>query len=510
MAHDALLEELQARRVKARAMGGERKLAERRALGLLNARERIERLLDPGRFMESGLLATAADKDLRERTPADGKVAGFGRVDGRMVAVVSNDFTVLGASSSRINSKKMAHIKEVATRNGMPIVFFGESTGARMPEIMGAAGIGAGQTRNRYLRMRETPWASAVLGPCYGSSSWYAAMSDFVAMRRGAIMAVASPRLTSLATTEEVDPEELGGWRVHANTTGLVDQVTDTDEEAIDAIRRFLSYMPSHHGEAPPVAEVPEGSDDAADTLAALLPKTRQQVYDVRRVLDAICDRRSVFEMKARFGRSIVTALSRIDGRTVGFIANNPMIKGGAIDPDACDKAISFMVMCDSFNIPIVLLVDQPGFLVGIQGEAKRAVGKVINWMNALSLVTVPCISIIMRKTYGQAVLNMGGAGNADEVAAWTTAEVSFMEPEFGAVIAYGVRPDGDPEAYRAAVERMRRDTGAYDLAACYGAQEVIDPRETRDYLRNILRVHALSPTHGVGQHLMRTWPTSF
>ncbi len=510
MAHEALLEELQARRMKARAMGGERKLAERRAAGLLNARERVEHLLDPGSFLETGLLAVAADKDLRERTPADGKVAGFGRVEGRMVAVVSNDFTVLGASSSRINSKKMGHIKEVATRNGMPIVFFGESTGARMPEIMGAAGIGAGDTRNRYLRMRETPWASAVLGPCYGSSSWYAAMSDFVVMRRGAVMAVASPRLTSLATSEEVDPEELGGWRVHANTTGLVDQVTDTDAEAVAAIRRFLSYLPSHHGEAPPLAEVPEGSEDGADRLAALLPRTRQQVYDVRRVLDAICDRDSVFEMKARFGRSIVTALSRIDGRTVGFIANNPMVKGGAIDPDACDKAISFLVLCDSFNIPIVLLVDQPGFLVGIQGEAKRAVGKVINWMNALSLVTVPRISVVMRKTYGQALLNMGGAGNADEVAAWTTAEVSFMEPEYGAVIAYGVRPDGDPEAFRAAVERMRRDTGAYDLAAAYGAQEVIDPRETRDYLRNILRVHSMSASGGVGRHLMRTWPTSY
>lgn len=510
MSHDVLLEELRVRRGKARAMGGERKLAERRAAGLLNARERIDHLLDAGSFMESGLHAVAADRELRERTPADGKVAGFGRVDGRMVGVVSNDFTVLGASSSRINGKKMAHIKDVATRNGMPIVFFGESTGARMPEIMGAAGIGAGATRNRYRRMRETPWASCVLGPCYGSSSWYSAMSDFVAMRRGAIMAVASPRLTSLATTEEVDPELLGGWRVHANTTGLVDQVTDTDAEAIAAVRRFLSYLPSHHGEAPPVAEVAAGSEDGAASLAELLPKTRQQVYDVRRVLEAICDRGSMFEMKARFGRSIVTALARIDGRSVGFIANNPMVKGGAIDPDACDKATSFLVLCDSFNIPIVLMADQPGFLVGIQGEAKRAVGKVINWMNALSLVTVPLIAIIMRKTYGQAVLNMGGAGNADEVATWTTAEISFMEPEFGATIAYGVRPDGDPEAFRAGVERMRRDTSAYDLAACYGAQEVIDPRETRDYLRNIMRVHSLSPTRGVGQHLMRTWPTSF
>ncbi len=510
MVEDAGMSELEARRAAARAMGGPEKLAARRAAGLLNARERIAHLFDTGTFIETGLFATAADKELRNRTPADGKVAGFGRVAGRMTAAISNDFTVLGASSSRINSKKIGHIKDVATRNGMPIVFFGESTGARMPEIMGAAGIGAGDSRTRYLRMRETPWASAVLGPCYGSSSWYAAMSDFVVMRKGAVMAVASPRLTSLATAEEVDAEALGGWRVHAITTGLVDHVTDTDEAAILAVQRFLSYLPAHNGEAPPVVEVPDGSEDGAALLADLLPRTRQQVYDVRKVLGAICDRDSTFEMKPRFGRSIVTALARLDGRTIGVIANNPLVRGGAIDPDACDKATSFLVLCDSFNIPIVLMVDQPGFLIGILGEAKRAVGKVINWMNALSLVTVPRISIVMRKTYGQAVLNMGGAGNADEVAAWTTAEISFMEPEFGAVIALGARPDGDPEEYRRAVERMTRDTSAYDLAACYGAQEVIDPRETRAYLRSILSVHWMAPTAGVGKHLMRTWPTSF
>lgn len=509
MTHDTLMAELQERRARARAMGGEQKLQARREAGLLNARERVDHLIDPGTFVETGQLASSADKELRGRTPADGKIAGFGRVDGRMVAVVSNDFTVLGASSSHVNSKKMRHIQDLATRNGMPIVFFGESTGARMPEIMGAAGIGAGQTRYRYRRMRETPWASAVLGPCYGSSSWYAALSDFVAMRRGAVMAVASPRLTSLATSEEVDPQELGGWRLHAQTTGMVDHVTDTDAEAVAAIRRFLSYLPSHHNDAPPLAEVPPGSEDSADKVAALLPKTRQQVYDVRRMLDAIADPGSVFEMKPRFGRSVVTALTRIDGRTVGFLANNPMVKGGAIDPDACDKATSFLVLCDSFNVPIVMLVDQPGFLVGVQGEAKRAVGKVMNWMNALALVTMPIVSIVMRKSYGQAVLNMGGAGNADEVAAWTTAEVGFMEPEYGAVIALGARPDGDPEAFREAVARMTKETSAYDLAACYGAQEVIDPRETRDYLRNILAVHAMSPARGVGQHLMRTWPTT-
>jgi acetyl-CoA carboxylase carboxyltransferase component len=321
---------------------------------------------------------------------------------------------------------------------------------------------------------------------------------------------VASPRLTSLATSEEVNPEELGGWRVHAQTTGLVDQITDTDAEAVEAVRRFLSYMPFHNGEAPPVAEVPQGSDEACERMLEILPESRNQVYDARRVVACICDRDSVFEMKARFGRSIVTALGRIDGRTVGFIANNPMVKGGAIDPDACDKAVSFLVLCDSFNIPIVLLVDQPGFLVGVQGEARRAVGKVMNWMNALSLVTVPRISMVMRKSYGQAVLNMGGAGNADEVAAWLTAEVSFMEPQYGAVIAFGVRPDGDPEAFRDAVAKMTKDTSAYDLAACYGAQAVIDPRESRQYLRETLRNHWPAPDGGVGRHMMRTWPTSF
>ncbi len=510
MAHEALIAELEARRVKARAMGNPRLLQERRQAGILNARERIDRLLDPGTFRESGLLAAAADRELREKTPADGKIAGFGRINGRMVGLVSNDFSVLGASSSRINSKKMAHIKEVATHNGMPIIFLGESTGARMPEIMGAAGIGAGDTGTRYRRLRDTPWASAILGPCYGSSSWYAAMSDFVVMRKGAAMAVASPRLTSLATSEEVDPQELGGWRVHTQTTGLVDLATDTDEQALDAVRRFLSYLPSHNGEAPPTAPVPDGSDLPCERILEIIPPERQQVYDARRVITAICDLDSVFELKARFGRSIVTAVARIDGHSVGMIANNPMIKGGAIDPDACDKVISFLVLCDSFNVPIVLLVDQPGFLVGVQGEAKGAVGKVINWMNALSLVTVPRISVVMRKTYGQALLNMGGAGNADEVAAWITAEVSFMEPEYGAVIAYGVDRDRDPEVFREAVAKMSKGTSAYDLAACYGAQEVIDPRDTRRYLRDVLRVHSLAPTQGVGQHLMRTWPTSF
>ena len=510
MAFESVLQELETRRAKARAMGGERKLRDRLAQGMLDARARIDRLLDPGSFLESGLFATSDRKEMRDCTPADGKVAGYGRIEGRRVGVVSNDFTVMGASSSRINSKKMGHVKATAEKRGFPMIFLGESTGARMPDIMGSKGIGGGDSGSRYLRTRRAPWVSAVLGPCYGSSSWYAAMSDFVVMRKGAVMAVASPRLATLATSEEIDDQELGGWQLHARGTGMVDLVVDTDEQALEATRRFLSYLPTHAAQAPPLAEVPEGSGDDVAMLPTIVPVTRSQVYDVRKVIAALSDRDSVFEMKARYGRAIATSLARIGGRTVGFIANNPQIKGGAIDVDACDKATSFLVLCDSFNTPIILLVDQPGFLVGVQGEARKAVGKVMNWMNALSLVTVPRFSIVMRKSFGQAHLNMGGAGNADEIAAWTTAEIGFMEPEFGAAIVHGVRRDGDKEAFAAAMADMTRDTSAYDLAAIFGAQAVIDPRETRDWLINMLAIREAGPTGGVGRHLMSNWPTTF
>lgn len=498
------------RKAKAMAMGGPEKLERLKKKGLLNARERIEYLLDPGTFFESGLFATSANPEDADKTPADGKIAGFGKINGRKVALVANDFTVKGASSSPINSKKMEHIKQVARTRGMPVIFLGESTGARMPDIMGAKGIGGGNNPIQYIRQRETPWVSAILGHCYGSSSWYAVMSDFVVMRKGAIMAVSSPTLVSLATGEEIDPEELGGWRLHSEVTGIADVVVDTDEEALDMIKKYLSYMPSHHNEAPPRAPVPPGSDDAVKNILDLIPESRNRVYDVRKVIQAIVDKDSYFELKARFGKAIVTALARVDGRTVGIIANNPLFKGGAIDADAADKVTSFLVHCDSFNIPIVFMVDQPGFLIGIEAERKKMPGKVMNWMNALSLCTVPKISIIMRKTYGQAVLNMGGAGNAHEVAAWWTAEIGFMEPSSGVTIVHGLRREDDPEKFEEYLKEMQRDTSAYSLASIYAAQNVIDPRETRDYLKHVLEVHELDMTNGVGQHLMRSWPTTY
>jgi acetyl-CoA carboxylase carboxyltransferase component len=498
-----------ARTAAARAMGGEAKLAKLRERGLLNARERIDRLVDPGSFLEFGLFAQSIRPDTRDRSPADGKISGLGRIEGREVAIVSNDFTVMGASSAAVNGRKVGHVKDLATRRGLPMVFFGESTGARMPDVMGARGIGAGDRPTQYRRIRETPWVSAVLGHCYGSSSWYAALSDYVVMRKGAVMAVSSVKLTSMAISEAMEPEDLGGWRMHAEVTGMVDAVVDTDEQAMDAVRRFLSYLPSHHAEPPPVGPRPAEAPDGR-RIREVLRLERTKVYDMKRVIECFVDAGSMLELKPRYAKNVVTALARIDGRVVGIVANNPMHKGGAIDVAACNKATSFMVLCDSFNVPLVFMVDQPGFLIGIEGERNGAIGRVMNWMNALSLVTVPKISLIVRKTYGQAVLNMGGGGNADVVLMWPSAEINFMDPRHAVTIVHGVKQEDDPARYAELLAQMALDTSAYEMASAYNGHMVILPEETRDTLGRLL--DGLSPrlTGGVGEHLMRTWPTSY
>lgn len=495
------------------SMGGQEKLERRRASGVLNARERVAYLVDPDAWQETGLYGVSMRSEMRHKTPADGKITGFGKVNGRQVGVVANDFTVLGASSSSTAERKVADVKRTSKKRGIPVVFLNESSGARMPDLMGAAGM-AGIDRpdrsSRFLRNRVSPWASAVLGNGFGSSAWHASMSDFNVMRKGSVMAVASPRLVSLATKGTVDPEELGGWKVHSEVTGFVDLVVDTDEEALDAVKRFLSYLPDHAGLAPPRSEVPEGSGEACKGLLDILPESRTKVYDVRKVIHAVVDSGSCFELKPRFGKPLVTALARLDGRSVGIVANNPFFKGGAPDMDACRKVTSFLVLCDSYNIPLIFLVDQPGFLIGMEAERRGIVGGVVNWMNALSLCTVPKVMVVLRKSYGQAYVNMGGAGLSDATAVWWTADTSFMDPAAGATIVYGVTEEDDPEGYREALSKMTKDTSAYDMAAVYGVQDVIDPRDTREYLRRTLEIHEPRVTGGVGQHLMSNWPTNF
>lgn len=511
MAFETLLAEYEARRAKALAGGGEDKYAKRKAAGLWNARERIAYLADQDTFIESGLFGSSGVYPHQaDETQTDGKLAGFARIAGRDVCMVVNDFTVKGASTSATNSKKIAHMKRTATERGMPLVLLGESTGARLPDAMGSRGMGLllGNDNTQFRRMREIPVAAAAFGPSFGSSTWLMCQADFAVMHKGATMAVSSPRLVSMALGEKVGPEDLGGWRLHAEVTGLIDQAYDREEEVLDAMKKFLSYMPGHHREAPPDAPVPAGSGADMDKVFGILPESRTQVYDMKRVLKCVLDNDTLFELKPRFGKSAVTALARLGGKSVGVIANNPLHRGGALDADACRKIVDFLVLCDSFNVPIVIFVDTPGFQIGTEAEKAGAPGKIMNFMNAMTLVTVPRISVIVRKSYGRAYVCMGGGRHSDETAAWPTAEVSFMSPEFATKIVHGVGV-GEP-GFEEALADIRKGADVWGLAAVYAAQAVIRPQDTRDYLIRMLDVYRLRMTKGVGQHLMRAWPTSY
>jgi acetyl-CoA carboxylase carboxyltransferase component len=290
--------------------------------------------------------------------------------------------------------------------------------------------------------------------------------------------------------------------------TGETDKVTESDEEAIDAMRRYLTYLPDHNRTTPERAAVPAGSDEAARGLLDIVPEARSQVYDVRKVIEAVVDKGSFCPVKERFAKVAVTGFARIDGRVVGVFASNPMFKGGALDPQSCLKMTSFVVLCDSFNIPMVFFTDTPGFLVGVEGERQGLAGKIMNFIQALEMSSVPKFAIILRKSYGQAYLNMGG--KHDQLAAWYTADVSFMDPDVGVNVVYGVRADEDPERFAELRDRLARDTTGYDLAAGFYAKQVIDPRETRDYLKRQLAVYQTRPSGGIGEHRLRYWPTTF
>ena len=514
MAWEDRLDDFRARRDRARAMGGPERLARRRREGKLDARQRLERLLDAGSFLELGTFNHSDMPGLEETTPADSKVAGLGAIDGRAVAVCSNDFTVLAASTSRVASHKEAELKRLAAERGVPIVYLAEAGGARMPDIMGSAGIASFGTSTYYgTRLRQVPMVTAVLGQSYGLPTWNACLSDIVVMLEGASMAVSGPRVLELATGERVSPEDLGGARVHAEETGFADLVGATEDECLAQVRRVLSYLPSHAGEPPPVMPVPEGSGAEMATIADLVPEARNRAYDMTRVIRRLVDGGELLELKPRFGRALITALARLDGHVVGFVANQPMQRAGACDADGCDKAVSFLALCDSFNIPLVFLHDIPGFFIGRDAERRRVAGKIITWMEAMGQITVPRVSIVVRKTYGQAYFNMGGGGYADLLAAWPTADMSFMDPETGVNVVHGAAlaalpPEERGARRKALLAEWELDTLPYGAAGRHLIHEVIAPADTRDVIARFL---ALCRTRGgVGRHRLANWPTKF
>lgn len=511
MAHEKILAELDRRRAEAAAMGGASKLARRREDGDLNAQERLDVLVDQGSFFETGLLGQSGySAQEAAKTPRDGKITGFGKINGRDVGVVVNDFTVKGASTGATNSKKMGYIRKTCTERGLPFVHIGESTGARLPDAMGSKGMGVmlGNDITQFRRMRDTPWAAAALNTSFGSSAWMCCCADFAVMKKGSIMSVSSPRLVSMAIGEKVDLEELGGWRLHAEQTGLIDAFVDTDAEAMQMIRAFLSYMPSHNNELPPQAAVTAGSGDDQDRILDIMPEKRTQVYNMKKIIEVIFDVGSVFELKPRFGKSAVVALARLDGKVVGVIANNPNVGGGALSAEACRKIIEFTVMCDSFNIPLIRLMDTPGFVVGTDAERRGAPGHIMNFMNATCLTTVPQVTVICRKAYGRAYVAMGGGAHNDSLIAWPMAEVSFMDPVFATNIVHNLTAGQD--GFEDALADIQKNLEIWDMASIFSAHDVIKPQETRATIIRILDIHQRRKSGGIGQHLMRTWPTSY
>jgi acetyl-CoA carboxylase carboxyltransferase component len=510
MPHDTLLADLDKRREAARKMGGSEKLAKRKERGQLNAQERLEALIDPNSFIELGLLGASSIEDDIAETPRDGKIVGFARIGGRDAGVVVNDFTTKGASTSATNSRKMGYIRKVCTERGLPFVHVGESTGARLPDAMGSKGMGnlLGNDITQFRRMRDTPWVATALDTSFGSSAWLCCCADFAVMKKGSIMSVSSPRLVSMAIGEKVDLEELGGWRLHAEQTGLIDQFVETDQEAMALVRRFLSYMPSHNGELAPIAPMSEGSGDAQERILDVLPEKRTQVYNMKKIVDIIFDVGSFLEFKPRFGKPAIVGLARLAGVSVGVIANNPAVGGGALSADACRKCVDFTVLCDSFNIPLVRIMDTPGFVVGLDAERRGAPGLIMNFMNATCLTTVPQITIIARKAYGRAYVAMGGGAHNDSMVAWPMAEVSFMDPVFATSIVHNLSA-GD-EGFAEALAHIQKDLEIWDMARIFSAHDVIKPQETRDFLIRMFDVHRRRRSDGIGQHLMRTWPTSY
>ena len=513
MALDECIREMEQRKQKARAQGGPGKIGKQHEKGRLTARERVGALLDEGSFLELGALCTSDTPGMEDKTPADGLILGYGTVDGRRVGVFANDFTVLAGSSAMISNKKMGIFKRQLYDYGIPMVWMGEAGGQRIPDLQDSGrmlcrGVGDDAARFGYSHFRQVPYVMAAMGDCHGVPDWQACLADFTLIVKGAAISVSGPRALGKAIGQQYSAEEMGGWEIHASITGMADAVAEDEADCFRIIRRYLDYMPANHSELPPTRPVPPGSEARMEKILQILPEKRTRSYRMHKIIECIVDGGDFLEFKPLFGKMLLTCLARIGGETVGIIASNPMVNAGATDTDALEKSTSFLCHCDSFNIPLIFLVDTPGHLTGKEAELKRVGSRVVNNLQALFQVTVPKITVLIRKGYGQALVNMCAAGaGADFMVAWPTAEISFMDPSIGADIVFGSLPAAEREKL---VEKMMADSSPYPAARMYGIQDVIHPAETRDYLIKVLNIVRQSRNRGMGQHLLAGWPTKF
>ncbi len=495
--------------------GGKERIERHRRRGHITVRERIDKLLDPGTFMEIGQLEQFRGPDGRE-FPAN-KLNGYGKIGGRTVIIRADDSTVLaGAGGGTARSRRQRGLYPPFTpETNFPVIRLGESGGVHMQSVMGSTGVLAvTYPAWNLLHPRKSPHITAIMGYCFGDPTWQAAVSDFVVQVKGTCMAVSGPRVLEVALEEKTTPEELGGWELHAEVTGQVDAFAEDDEHCMLIIREFLSYMPSNCDEEPPYVPTSDPLDRKTEKLMKLIPDKSNRVYDMHQVIKEIADDGKYFSLKPYFGKALITCLVRMNGRVVGIIASQTLHNAGAAGPDECEKVTSFICLCDSFNIPLVHLCDTPGFLVGRPAEKRKIPLKIMTWMEALALATVPKITVIVRKAYGMAISNMCGPNcGADFISAMTTADISFMSPESAANVVYKRRIEEaeDSEAERKnLIEEMQYGNAPWEAAATGWLDDVLDPRDTRKYIIDCLEILHNRKNGFISNKQLQSWPTGF
>ena len=486
------LDELEKRRQKIREMGGKQRLEVQKQKGKLTARERIDLLLDKGTFREVGMFAKSRGASSYGEVAADAVVTGYGEIDSRKVYILSQDFTSMGGTLSEIHSKKICNLMDSAMKAGYPIIAIDDSGGARIQDGIDAlAGYGQIFLRNT-LASGVVPQICAILGPCAGGAVYSPALMDFVFMVKGISLAfITGPRVIKAVCGEEVSEEELGGASVAQEKAGVSCRTEDSEEECLKSIRELLGFLPSNNRERPKRIDWGDSPERKDETLFNIVPASPKTAYDMHQIIERLFDQRkdkkNYFELFPQFATNIITCFSRLNGWSAGIIANQPMSKAGTLDIDACDKASRFIRFCDAFNIPLINIVDVPGYLPGTDQEWGGIIRHGAKMLYAYAEATVPKITLVIRKAYGGAYLGMCSRDFADITFCWPTAEVAVMGPEGAAPIIFRKELEAaeNPEELLQEKIRQYREEFAnpYRAAEHLHIDDIINPEETRSRL---------------------------
>ncbi|MGE5704518.1 MAG: acyl-CoA carboxylase subunit beta [Clostridia bacterium] len=490
------IDELYERKRKVELGGGDERIDAQHKRGKLTARERLDILLDRGSFVELQPFvkhrATNFGMDKLE-APGEGVVTGYGMINGRLVYVFAQDFTVFGGALGEMHAKKIANVMDLAAKNGAPVIGLNDSGGARIQEgVVSLDGYGHIFYRNS-IYSGVIPQISVILGPCAGGAVYSPAITDFVFMvEKTSQMFITGPKVIETVTGEKISSEDLGGAKVHSSISGVAHFTAEREDEVLSEVRRLLSFLPQSNKEQTPRLKHQGEAGDWLEEIVNLVPVAGTKVYDVKKVLELIVDNGDFMEVQPNFARNIVVGFGRIDGQSVGLIANQPKVMAGGLDIDSSDKLARFIRTCDSFNIPLITFVDVTGFFPGINQEHGGIIRHGAKILYAYSEATVPKITVITRKAYGGAyvALNSNAIG-ADVVYAWPNAEIAVMGPEGAANIIFAkeIEQSTDPVATRQAKIAEYRDKFANPYVAAENGMvdDVIDPRETRSYLKRSL-----------------------